>query len=58
MNREEIIQNVSKMQKRITDLRDMLIDGVPSHMEKNIRSRIRMLNELIISEQEILYGDE
>ncbi|MFM9151741.1 MAG: hypothetical protein ACKOPU_05675 [Candidatus Planktophila sp.] len=52
--REKLIQNVSKMQSRITDLQDMLDDGVPMSMQKKIRDEIEMLSDMIFYDQEIL----
>ena len=56
--REKLIQNISKMQSKITDLQDRLDDGVPWEVGKKIRKQINLLQELIFSENEYLNNIE
>jgi hypothetical protein len=56
--KEKIIQNISKMQSRITDLQDRLDDGVPSEIRAKIKQQIELLQDLIFSENEYLENIE
>jgi hypothetical protein len=56
--KEKIIQNISKMQSRITDLQDRLDDGVPAEIGTKIRNQIELLQDLIFSENEYLENIE
>jgi hypothetical protein len=58
MTKEKIIQNISKMQSRITDLQDRLDDGVPGEIATKIRNKIELLQDLIFSENEYLENIE
>ena len=56
--KEKIIQNIGRMQSRITDLQDRLDDGVPGEVGKKIRQQINLLQDLIFSENEYLENIE
>ena len=56
--KEKIIQNISKMQSRITDLQDRLDDGAPAEIGTKIRNKIELLQDLIFSENEYLENIE
>lgn len=44
---EQMLQEVSRMQTRLTDLVDMLQDGAPAGVERRIREEIVMLQDMI-----------
>lgn len=44
---EQMLQEVSRMQTRLTDLVDMLQDGAPAGVEGRIREEIVMLQDQI-----------
>lgn len=44
---EQMLQEVSRMQTRLTDLVDMLQDGAPAGAERRIREEIVMLQDMI-----------
>lgn len=44
---EQMLQEVSRMQTRLTDLVDMLKDGAPAGVERRIREEIVMLQDMI-----------
>lgn len=52
--REQIIQNVSRMQRELTDLYDMLRDRVPERIAVKIRQKIEDVQDAIMSEQDAL----
>jgi len=52
--REQIIQNVSRMQRELTDLYDMLRDRVPERIAVKIRQKIEDVQDSIMSEQDAL----
>lgn len=52
--REQAIQRVSKMQSRITDLQDMLDDGVPADVKKKILNEMQLVADAIFYDQEFL----
>lgn len=54
MNKQEIMNQVSDAQKKITDLRDMLEDGVPTGKRKQILQHINDLSDFIFYSQEYL----
>jgi hypothetical protein len=56
--KEKIIQNIGRMQSRITDLQDRLDDGVPGEIGTKIRNQIELLQDLIFSENEYLENIE
>lgn len=56
--KEKIIQNISKMQSRITDLKDRLSNHVPGEIGTKIRNQIELLQDLIFSENEYLENIE
>jgi vacuolar-type H+-ATPase subunit E/Vma4 len=56
--KEKIIQNISKMQSRITDLKDRLRCGVPNEIGTKIRNQIDLLQDFIFSENEYLENIE
>ncbi|MFM8759788.1 MAG: hypothetical protein ACKODS_09645 [Methylophilaceae bacterium] len=52
--RQKLMDEVSWAQKKITDLRDMLDDGVPSDERDQIVCQIDSLNDVIFYNQEYL----
>jgi hypothetical protein len=52
--REQMIQKVSRMQTELTDLYDMLRDGVPERIAVKIRQKIEDIQDAIFDEQETL----
>lgn len=52
--REQIIQNVSRMERELTDLYDMLRDRVPERIAVKIRQKIENIQDAIMSEQDAL----
>ena len=54
--REKIIQENSRLSKKIIDLDDQLKDGMPYARMKAIRDRIHMLEDAIFYNQEYLSG--
>lgn len=49
---EQMIQEISRMQTRLTDLIDMLKDGVSSGVERRVREEIAFLQD------EIFYANQ
>lgn len=54
MNRESLIQEISKWQREITDLQDILDDGCPAGVTQKIVAKIQLLQDLIFSNNEML----
>ena len=54
MDRESLIQEVSKFQREITDLRDMLQDDPPARIFTKITNRIKQLEDMIFNNNELL----
>ena len=52
--REQIMQNVSRMERELTDLYDMLRDRVPERIAVKIRQKIEDVQDAIMSEQDAL----
>lgn len=52
--REQIIQNVSRMERELTDLYDALRDRVPERIAVKIRQKIEDIQDAIMSEQDAL----
>ncbi len=52
--RENLIREVSEASKKITDLRDMLEDGVPAEKRKAILKHIENLSDFIFYTQETI----
>ena len=52
--REKLIREVSEASKKITDLRDMLDDGVPANKRKAIIQHIENLSDFIFYTQETI----
>lgn len=52
--REQIMQNVSRMERELTDLYDMLRDRVPERIAVKIRQKIEDIQDAIMSEQDAL----
>ena len=52
--RQKIVEETSKAQKKMTDLRDMLDDGVPANMRRVILRQINVLSDIIFYNQEYL----
>lgn len=52
--RQKLMDEVSWAQKKITDLQDMLDDGVPSYERDQIVCQIDSLNDVIFYNQEYL----
>jgi hypothetical protein len=52
--REKLIQNISRMQSRITDLQDMVDDGMPYDVKCKTVAKIEMLQDMIFSDSEYL----
>lgn len=52
--RQKIVQETSKAQKKMTDLRDMLEDGVPASMRRIIIRQMNVLSDIIFYNQEYL----
>ena len=54
--RKKIIQNNSRLQKRIIDLDDQLKDGMPYARAKQIRDTINLLEDIIFYNEAYLEG--
>lgn len=54
--REKIIQENSRLSKRIIDLDDQLKDGMPYARIKQVRDTINLLEDIIFYNHEILEG--
>ena len=54
MDCESLIQEVSKFQKEITNLQDMLQDGPPARIVTKITSRIAQLEDMIFNNNQLL----
>lgn len=52
--REKLIREVNEASKKITDLRDMLDDGVPAEKRKAIIQHIENLSDFIFYTQETI----
>lgn len=52
--REQKIQNISRMQRELTDLYDMLRDRVPERIAVKIRQKIENIQDAMFDEQEAL----
>ena len=52
--RQKIVNETSKAQKKMTDLRDMLEDGVPANMRRVILRQMNVLSDIIFYNQEYL----
>lgn len=53
-DRQKIMDEVSKAQKKMTDLRDMLSDGVPEGERRVILRQLNVLSDVIFYNQEYL----
>jgi hypothetical protein len=52
--REQKIQNISRMERELTDLYDMLRDRVPERIAVKIRQKIQNIEDAMFDEQEAL----
>lgn len=52
--REKLIQENSRITTRITDIKDMLADGVPACRAKALEQKLEMLRDVLFYNCEIL----